>query len=73
MADAKKRPLKVLTDYRARQKPPMSITALARELGVSKATVSRWESGDREPAKDRLPVIAKLTRTSIAALLGAAA
>jgi transcriptional regulator with XRE-family HTH domain len=36
-----------LTLYRHRQDPPISQGALARLLGVTAATVCRWESGTR--------------------------
>jgi transcriptional regulator with XRE-family HTH domain len=32
-----------------RQRAGISQTDLARALGVDRATVSRWESGDRQP------------------------
>lgn len=39
-------------------------------LGVTKATVSRWENGDRYPDSDTLSKIATLTNVSVDWLLG---
>ena len=47
-----------LTRYREKQK--LSITALAAQLGVSKAAVSRWEGG-RLPDQKLWPVIQEQT------------
>lgn len=46
-----------------RERAGITQTALAEALGVDRATVSRWESGDREPVDDYLPsYIAALNR-----------
>jgi transcriptional regulator with XRE-family HTH domain len=37
-----------LTAFRASQEPPLSMADLARMLDVSKPTLSRWESFQRE-------------------------
>lgn len=57
-----------LTRYR--EEHSLSLTKLASEMGVSKATLSRWESGQRRPSRRFLPLIARLTKTSIPALMG---
>jgi transcriptional regulator with XRE-family HTH domain len=44
--------------------------ALAEQLGVTKATISRWESGTRSPRKATLPLIVEKTGISPGALLG---
>lgn len=50
-----------LKAFRQRQTPPLTQTALAELLGVSRASVSRWESGLRLPEEDLLPTIAEKT------------
>jgi transcriptional regulator with XRE-family HTH domain len=50
-----------LTKYRKAH--GLSKTALAAELGVSKASVTRWESGDRKP--DQGAVLAIFKKTGI--------
>jgi len=50
-----------LTKYR--EAKGLSKTALAARLGVSKASVSRWESGDRLP--DHAAVLLILKKTGI--------
>ena len=39
---------------------PISAEALAKELGVTGATLSRWRSGDREMPESVVPKIAAL-------------
>lgn len=50
-----------LTAFRKRQDPPLTLEGLADLLGVSKATVSRWESGGRNPDPAIVPKISKAT------------
>lgn len=50
-----------LTAFRERQAPPLSRAKLARLLGVSPASVTRWENGKRQPDKEMLPLIAERT------------
>lgn len=59
-----------LTVYRENHAPPLSVTDMAARLGVSKATVSRWEAGKRKPSSAFLPIIARLTGVSIPSLMG---
>lgn len=37
-----------LKKYREDQKPPLSQAELARQLGVARPTVNRWENGERQ-------------------------
>lgn len=55
---AKKHPLTV---FRERQDPPLRQSELAKRLRVSRATVSRWESGKRQPEEEQLQVIHEKT------------
>jgi len=48
-----------LTAYRAEHN--LTPAGLARLLGVSRATVHRWETGERKPSRDKLPVIKEKT------------
>lgn len=64
------RPLTELTKYRKGHKPPMSMSALAKELGVKPATVSRWESGKRAPEHKHIKRIAALVGADAAKLAG---
>ncbi len=50
-----------LKTYRLRQNPPLSQDQLAELLGVSKASVSRWETGERKPEETLIPVISEVT------------
>lgn len=60
MADS--HPLKT---YREQQDPPLTQEDLARLLGVTKATISRWESGSRKVDAEKLPEVSE--KTGIAA------
>ncbi len=53
-----------LKAYRLAQQPPLSQAALAKHLGTSKASVSRWETGERKPEPHEVPRISE--RTGIA-------
>lgn len=59
-----------LARYREKQTPPLTVTEMAARLGVSKATVSRWETGARVPSSTFLPILARLTGVSIPSLMG---
>ena len=59
-----------LADYRARHQPPLSRTELAVKLGVSPATVWRWEKGERTPDRKYLPELSRLTGAPIIELIG---
>ncbi len=47
--------------YRERQAPPLTQDKLAGLLGVSKGTLSRWETGKRKIDHDLLPIVAERT------------
>jgi len=50
-----------LRRFRETHEPPLSQEDLARLFGVTKATVSRWESGERFPDREFWPVIKETT------------
>lgn len=50
-----------LRAYRYNQKPKLSQEALADRLGVTRLTVTRWESGARKIKPDLVPLIAEKT------------
>jgi len=50
-----------LKAFRQSQAPPLTQTELADLLGVSRATVCRWESGMRKPNEDLLQTITERT------------
>lgn len=51
-------PLRV---FRKAQSPEMPLRTLAARLNVSTATISRWETGQRQPEPARLPAIVEAT------------
>ena len=57
-----------LKAYRERQIPPLTQDQLADLLGVSKAVVSRWEAGERQPGKAIIPTITEKTGIPASAL-----
>lgn len=57
-----------LRAYRERQDPPMNRRQLADLLGVSTASVSRWEAGERKPDENALLLIMKKTGIPASAL-----
>ncbi len=64
------RPLPELRGYRERQHPPLSQRELADKLGVTRATVCRWEAGKRRPDDQHIPTVAKMTGIPILELMG---
>ena len=57
-----------LTEFRNLQKPPLTQEQLAKLLGVTKATVSRWEARRRMPNERILLNISKKTGISVSRL-----
>ena len=57
-----------LRAYREKQEPPLTQDQLAELLGVSKPTVSRWETGERRVDIDLIPKISEVTGISPAEL-----
>jgi transcriptional regulator with XRE-family HTH domain len=53
-----------LKEFRERQIPPLTQDQLADLLGVSKASVSRWESGARKVDQELLPKVSDRTGIS---------
>ena len=67
-----------LRTYRQSQEPKLSQEALAHKLGVTRLTVTRWESGARKINLSLVPLIAERTgipakelRPDLAELMGA--
>lgn len=56
--------------YKLRTERDMSQQALADELGVSKSTISMWETGNRFPSKELYEQIADLFNVDIDYLFG---
>lgn len=57
-----------LKTFRERQVPPLTQDKLADQLGVSKASISRWETGARKVDEELLPMVSEITGISIAEL-----
>lgn len=57
-----------LRNYRMRFDPPKTKAALARDLGVDRATVTRWERGKRMPQPSDWPKIEEVTGVTAAEL-----
>lgn len=57
-----------LKAFREKQEPPLTQQALAALLGVSKAAISRWETRERQPEQELLPVISEKTGIPISEL-----
>lgn len=54
-----------------RAKCGRTLEEIAKEVGVSKATVQRWESGEiKDMRRDKLVLLAKALRTTPAYLMG---
>lgn len=43
-----------------RQRAGLSVVEAAARIGVTRATVYAWESGDKEPEKDNLSALARV-------------
>ena len=50
-----------LKDYRQNQTPKLSQAALAKDLGVARLTVIRWENGERKIDPSLLSTVAEKT------------
>lgn len=50
-----------LRRFRESQSPPINQAALAELLGVERATISRWESGERQPGPEVWALIEEKT------------
>lgn len=50
-----------LKAFRQKQEPKLSQAALAERLGVTRLTVTRWESGVRKIDPDLVPLVAERT------------
>ena len=50
-----------LRQFRENQDPKLSQEQLAQLIKVTKATVSRWENGERFPERELWPVIKDVT------------
>lgn len=57
----RKIPLTILKDYREKQTPKLSQGALAKRLGVSRLTVTRWEIGERMMSTRMIPRVVDAT------------
>ena len=54
----------------ARNEAGLTLVELAEKLGVTKPTISNWETGQRQPTLERLVQISSILGVSIAYLLG---
>lgn len=52
-----------------RLKRRLSQEDIAKKMGVTPATVSRWENGEFLPRADKLIALAKVLKCSVSALL----
>jgi transcriptional regulator with XRE-family HTH domain len=50
-----------LKAFRENHTPPLSQEQLAELLGVSRVTVTRWESGTRKIHDEKLPIVSAKT------------
>jgi transcriptional regulator with XRE-family HTH domain len=57
-----------LKAFRESQTPPLTQDELATRLGVSKAAVSRWETGARKVDEELLAKVARITGIAAAKL-----
>ena len=58
-----------LKHFRDEQNPPLSQGELAGLLGVSRVTVTRWESGAREARASEIPQISEKTGIPVGILV----
>lgn len=68
MATRAAMPIHPLKKYRAEHQ--LSQPALAVLLGVTKATICRWENGQRAPRRRDIPKIVEKTGIDASALMG---
>lgn len=54
---------------KAREKAGLTQQELADKLGVGQSAVAMWESQKALPRTDKLPVLAKILKCSVSALL----
>lgn len=57
-----------LKKYREQQNPPLSQEQLAEAIGVSRVTVTRWESGKRKVGETLLSIVSEETGIPVAEL-----
>lgn len=62
-----------LRSFRESRSPPLSQDELASLLGVTKAAISRWETGERFPERDLWSKIREITGVGIEELSTAVA
>ena len=55
--------------YQLRMQNGLSQSALAEKLGVSRQTVSKWESGTASPELDKLVILSELFEVSLDAMM----
>jgi transcriptional regulator with XRE-family HTH domain len=54
-------PVSPLKTFRQKQEPKLSQAALADRLGVTRLTVTRWESGARKIDPNLVPLVSEKT------------
>lgn len=57
-----------LKAWRDRQDPPLTLDEAAKQFGVAKSTVSRWETGARDLEEDYLRSVSEKTGIPAAVL-----
>lgn len=50
---------------KARESKMLTQKELAKMIGVSRTTISMWESGDSLPRADKLPILARIFECNI--------
>ena len=53
-----------------REKRGITLSGLAREMGVKPSSVAQWETGEAMPAAAKLPLLASILSCTIDALFG---
>jgi len=53
-----------------REKRGITLSGLAREMGVKPSSVAQWETGEAMPAAAKLPTLASILNCTIDALFG---